>query len=151
MASLVRRLARNTSSIRTHLFPKPQPYPVTHQNHLGPPKSAYTELPHLGPVRVDKVELSLPGFPSFPFGFCLNPIAQIGSRRLGDGVGSDDEAGTIWADSVKKKRKRKMNKHKLRKLRKSLRRKTRSDDLITYKYPGKTKAGCYISGETDKF
>ncbi|PRQ17150.1 hypothetical protein RchiOBHm_Chr7g0191931 [Rosa chinensis] len=126
MASLVRRLTRNSTSLRTHLFPIPKPFPITHHNHLGPPKSD-THLPHLGPITVDKVELSLPVFPSFPFGYCLNPISQIGSERLGlceaDGVGSDD-AGTIWADSVKKKRKRKMNKHKLRKLRKSLRRKT---------------------------
>ncbi|KAK2977324.1 hypothetical protein RJ640_004067 [Escallonia rubra] len=33
-------------------------------------------------------------------------------------------SGTLWADSVKKKRKKKMNKHNLKKLRKCLRRKT---------------------------
>ncbi|XP_050378169.1 uncharacterized protein LOC126795362 [Argentina anserina] len=131
MASLVRRLARNPSSIRTHLFPKPKPYPITHHNHLGPPKSDYTltHLPRLGSVSADKFDLSLPVFPSFPFGYCFDPVLQIGSGQWGlcqdDGVGSEDDAGTmIWADSVKKKRKRKMNKHKLRKLRKSLRRKT---------------------------
>ncbi|NP_001143626.1 uncharacterized protein LOC100276344 [Zea mays] len=55
-----------------------------------------------------------PGLQAHP---CLDPIG-----------GARDEAGPgaaeVWADSVKKKRKRKMNKHKLRKLRKRLRRQT---------------------------
>ncbi|KAG8062048.1 hypothetical protein GUJ93_ZPchr0003g16874 [Zizania palustris] len=41
-----------------------------------------------------------------------------------DVVDGDGEGAEVWADSVKKKRKRKMNKHKLRKLRKRLRRQT---------------------------
>ncbi|KAK9104292.1 hypothetical protein Scep_021136 [Stephania cephalantha] len=66
-------------------------------------------------------------YPNFPFGYCLNPIISTGSdpfeEIVGGGSGSD-EAGTIWADSVKKKRKKKMNKHKYRKLRKRLRNKS---------------------------
>lgn len=60
-------------------------------------------------------------YPSFSFGLFLNPISQIGL------INSDNDEGNslkIWADSVKKKRKKKMNKHKLKKLRKHLRRKT---------------------------
>ncbi|PWZ14860.1 hypothetical protein Zm00014a_008503 [Zea mays] len=57
-----------------------------------------------------------PGLQAHP---CLDPIGGAPAR---------DEAGAgaaeVWADSVKKKRKRKMNKHKLRKLRKRLRRQT---------------------------
>jgi Mitochondrial domain of unknown function (DUF1713) len=45
------------------------------------------------------------------------------SEAMGLKIECDDEV-VIRADSVKKKRKRKMNKHKLRKLRKKLRRKT---------------------------
>ncbi|KAK9926760.1 hypothetical protein M0R45_023973 [Rubus argutus] len=128
MASLARRLTRNTSSLRTHLFPKPTPSLIS---HLGPPKPQHADnqVPHWGPISFDKVEFSQspPIFPSFPFGYCLNPISPIGSDQLGvceAGEVESDDARTIWADSVKKKRKRKMNKHKLRKLRKSLRRKT---------------------------
>ncbi|GMP62492.1 hypothetical protein CsSME_00024588 [Camellia sinensis var. sinensis] len=52
--------------------------------------------------------LSTPIFPSFPFGFSLNPISSAGFVPF---VASDTPM-MIWADSVKKKRKRKMNKHK---------------------------------------
>ncbi|KDP31002.1 hypothetical protein JCGZ_11378 [Jatropha curcas] len=67
-------------------------------------------------------------YPSFPFGYCLKPISITGSNQL-DAIGADfaendtDDAKTVWADSVKKKRKKKMNKHKYKKLRKRLRRK----------------------------
>ncbi|KAJ4846846.1 hypothetical protein Tsubulata_030516 [Turnera subulata] len=69
-------------------------------------------------------------YPNSPFGFSLNPIPASGFDQAvpfeADGGGGDDEARTLWADSVKKKRKRKMNKHKYRKLRKRLRRKARA-------------------------
>ncbi|XP_062193669.1 uncharacterized protein LOC133897111 [Phragmites australis] len=52
---------------------------------------------------------------------CLDPIC--GDAEEVDG-GGGAAAAEVWADSVKKKRKRKMNKHKLRKLRKRLRRQT---------------------------
>ncbi|XLU61997.1 hypothetical protein S245_021206, partial [Arachis hypogaea] len=65
-------------------------------------------------------------FPSFPFGFFLNPIPSIGTPSPADSHGGcgDDDSGKLWADSVKKKRKRKMNKHKYKKLRKRMRRQT---------------------------
>ncbi|ESW23584.1 hypothetical protein PHAVU_004G059700 [Phaseolus vulgaris] len=59
-------------------------------------------------------------FPSFPFGFFPKPVFESGFRSLDDGV--EEDSGTVWADSVKKKRKRKMNKHKYQKLRKRMRR-----------------------------
>lgn len=67
-------------------------------------------------------------YPNFPFGYCLNPFSMNMSYELkatvGDSTGNDtDDARTVWADSVKKKRKKKMNKHKYKKLRKRLRRK----------------------------
>ncbi|GAV83973.1 DUF1713 domain-containing protein [Cephalotus follicularis] len=66
-------------------------------------------------------------YPNFPFGYFLNPISSTGSDPFNvvDDLESDGDGvtATVWADSVKKKRKKKMNKHKLRKLRKRLRRK----------------------------
>lgn len=67
---------------------------------------------------------SLQFYPSFPFGAFLNPISSTGFvHSEGEDVVWVDSR-TIWADSVKKKRKKKMNKHKLKKLRKRLRRKS---------------------------
>ncbi|KAJ0113609.1 hypothetical protein Patl1_02888 [Pistacia atlantica] len=64
-------------------------------------------------------------YPSFPFGFFLDPILSSGSiHSEPENDVSDDGSGTVYADSVKKKRKKKMNKHKYRKLRKRLRRQT---------------------------
>ncbi|GMP92722.1 hypothetical protein CsSME_00042825 [Camellia sinensis var. sinensis] len=59
-------------------------------------------------VSVSVSSLSTPIFPSFPFGFSLNPISSTGFVPF---VASDTPM-MIWADSVKKKRKREMNKHK---------------------------------------
>ncbi|KAG4178699.1 hypothetical protein ERO13_A10G059400v2 [Gossypium hirsutum] len=70
-------------------------------------------------------------YPSFPFGYLLNPISSSGFDTMAimeveeeEVETEDDNAGKAWADSVKKKRKKKMNKHKYKKLRKRLRRKT---------------------------
>jgi hypothetical protein len=55
----------------------------------------------------------------------FHPSLQI--RPCLDPIWEDEVTGgaaEVWADSVKKKRKRKINKHKLRKLRKRLRRQT---------------------------
>lgn len=65
---------------------------------------------------------SLQFYPSFSFGFFLDPVSPPGLLLSeSKDVGEDD---VMWADSVKKKRKKKMNKHKLKKLRKRLRKKT---------------------------
>ncbi|KAL8193547.1 hypothetical protein R6Q57_026682 [Mikania cordata] len=66
-------------------------------------------------------------YPSFSFETFLSSFSQIEyiqSVVAEEGIGSNDDERGIWADSVKKKRKKKMNKHKLKKLRKRLRRKT---------------------------
>lgn len=63
-------------------------------------------------------------YPSFSFGLFLNPVCPNGLITSEEDNIVADESHKIWADSVKKKRKRKMNKHKLKKLRKRLRRKT---------------------------
>ncbi|KAL4570145.1 hypothetical protein LXL04_025796 [Taraxacum kok-saghyz] len=68
----------------------------------------------------------LHAYPSFSIGHFLNPISVTGFPDYKpkedpelDGTSSSTEM--IWADSVKKKRKKKMNKHKLKKLKKRLR------------------------------
>ncbi|KAK9675500.1 hypothetical protein RND81_11G010700 [Saponaria officinalis] len=68
-------------------------------------------------------------YPSFSFGYFLNPVLPSGSGQFQVGMPVGDEtehSGMMWADSVKKKRKKKMNKHKYKKLRKRLRRKTKT-------------------------
>nr|GLL18620.1 hypothetical protein DM860_005185 [Ipomoea trifida]GMC67201.1 hypothetical protein DM860_005185 [Ipomoea batatas]GME06971.1 hypothetical protein DM860_005185 [Ipomoea batatas] len=63
-------------------------------------------------------------YPTFSFEYFLNPISQPGFIIPSEDAGvTSPESPKIWADSVKKKRKKKMNKHKLQKLRKRLRRK----------------------------
>ncbi|XP_019240036.1 PREDICTED: uncharacterized protein LOC109220034 [Nicotiana attenuata] len=79
-------------------------------------------FPQLGTVDPN---LNVGFYPSFSFGHFLNPVSPNGlttPEEVDDVIA--DESHKIWADSVKKKRKRKMNKHKLKKLRKRLRRKT---------------------------
>ncbi|KAI5679284.1 hypothetical protein M9H77_10234 [Catharanthus roseus] len=59
-------------------------------------------------------------YPSFSFEYFLNPVSPCGFCHS-QSLKESDESRVMWADSVKKKRKRKMNKHKLRKLRKRIR------------------------------
>lgn len=65
-------------------------------------------------------------FPSFPYGYFMKPVSPPGFHQWEADEALDSSTTTVWADSVKKKRKRKMNKHKYKKLRKSLRRKSRA-------------------------
>ncbi|KAJ4712468.1 DUF1713 domain protein [Melia azedarach] len=126
MANFIQKLTRNKSTLRIFAnlktppnLPKPTPTFI----------STYNPILFLDPkaAEYEKPTLNFPVFPSFPFGYCLNPMSSNGFDQLNaieaDEVETDD-ARTIWADSVKKKRKKKMNKHKYKKLRKRLRRKT---------------------------
>ncbi|KAG7535283.1 hypothetical protein ISN45_Aa08g027370 [Arabidopsis thaliana x Arabidopsis arenosa] len=66
-------------------------------------------------------------YPSFSMGLCLNPkmIQGLDLAETASLVEEEDAKEiVIYADSVKKKRKKKMNKHKYRKLRKQLGRKS---------------------------
>ncbi|KQJ91526.1 putative beta-hexosaminidase [Brachypodium distachyon] len=109
----------------------PPPLPVPLVSHLTP------QFPHPPPAPAPPL---LPGSQSSALSpdpsirdllFSFHPSMQIYPSLVeprGDDVreeGGGGGGGTeVWADSVKKKRKRKMNKHKLRKLRKRLRRQT---------------------------
>ena len=141
MASFIHKLAKNRSSIRTittlntQLSPKPKFFIIPHQTHIAktqkPEDYANNPIPLSGPTSGAEVEPTqlLRFFPSFPFGYCLNPVFSTGFERFAEREAGEvefDDSRTVWADSVKKKRKKKMNKHKYKKLRKRLRRKSRT-------------------------
>ncbi|KAG0478286.1 hypothetical protein HPP92_013005 [Vanilla planifolia] len=75
-------------------------------------------------ARVDAISLRF--YPSFPHAFYLHSLSPPVLVQFDEEPDSTEDGGrtAVWADSVKKKRKRKMNKHKYRKLRKRLRRRT---------------------------
>ncbi|KAK7266837.1 hypothetical protein RIF29_19494 [Crotalaria pallida] len=108
----------------TSLHPSPPPNPLNPIIHLHreshqptpPPSSTSSEISdHFTVI-----------FPSFPFGFASKPIFESGfcTPEVAEEEAGLEDSRTIWADSVKKKRKRKMNKHKYQKLRKRMRRQT---------------------------
>uniref|UniRef100_A0A5B7B9X7 Small ribosomal subunit protein mS38 n=1 Tax=Davidia involucrata TaxID=16924 RepID=A0A5B7B9X7_DAVIN len=136
MASLLQKLLSKQSAARIiTIFNEPQSPNLTlplvthiqHQPHLTETESHHPYSINLIPfLRPPKTEDSIPShplqfYPSFPFGFILNPISSTGflQSEADDVVSSDSHM--IWADSVKEKRKRKMNKRKYKKLRKRLR------------------------------
>jgi len=140
MARLLRELLRRPSSNRFIAT-------LTHQNpsELSPPLYLHqqildhTKFDHGGGLNPSNNGLigaeevahfnKLQIYPSFSFGFFLDPVMQSGlapSQLVRLGRGEAEHPDMIWADSVKKKRKKKMNKHKYKKLRKRLRRKTKT-------------------------
>lgn len=137
MASMIHKISRNSASsfrvlstIKAPILPIPNS-PVSHQTLQGTTKSDPTISPsplwRLSGVDTLNSTRSSLVFPSFPFGYCFNPVVSAEFEKLGVADTQHiefDDARTLWADSVKKKRKRKMNKHKYKKLRKRLRRKT---------------------------
>ncbi|KAJ9540294.1 hypothetical protein OSB04_026800 [Centaurea solstitialis] len=140
MASFLQRLVRKQTlatnlsnrilTPSTHLLDSTKPPTTAIPFFNGAPKTTTDEL------NPNHHHSSYFFYPTFAFETFLNPIPQIEfiqsttvpealeeEEEEGVVLGDDDEKG-IWADSVKKKRKKKMNKHKLKKLRKRLRRKT---------------------------
>ncbi|KAJ8546390.1 hypothetical protein K7X08_018973 [Anisodus acutangulus] len=122
MALILRKALRNqfqsaTTRIITNLN-KSEPSILT---STPPPNLTHpSQIPFI-PQRETKDSNLNFAYPSFSFGLFLNPISQIGLIKS-----ENNDEGVIWADSVKKKRKKKMNKHKLKKLSKRLRRKTKT-------------------------
>lgn len=131
MASALQKLLRKPplpppSRFITAFHPSQSPNPITSPPNTEP---STTIFPPVLTHRFVGSSCSTPIFPSFPFGFASKPVFDSGFRFLPpdaeeDAVGSEDSGTTLWADSVKKKRKRKMNKHKYQKLRKRMRRQT---------------------------
>lgn len=136
MASLIHKITRNSASSLRLLSSTINNPPLLLRNPASPlfPQTLVDSAnpdptPHvLGLSGRDNPNSSqsMVFFPSFPFGYRFNPIASTEFENFGEAETRDiefDDAGKLWADSVKKKRKRKMNKHKYQKLRKRLRRK----------------------------
>ncbi|XP_019059448.1 PREDICTED: uncharacterized protein LOC109117150 [Tarenaya hassleriana] len=132
MSNLMQKLLKNTPSLRlisslSHQnLPKPY-FPSIPRSTVHPVEQ--NPDPFINPVILGNAERdeSLKFFPSFPFGYSLDPISfpVSGVSEVTESEDSvSEDSGTIYADSVKKKRKKKMNKHKYNKLRKLLRRKT---------------------------
>ncbi|OIW06429.1 hypothetical protein TanjilG_05200 [Lupinus angustifolius] len=121
LQKLVRKLPSTPTRFITSLHPSSQPpNPFNPIIHLHPESHSLippTETP-------DQSNASTIIFPSFPFGFSSKPIFDSGFCSPEVKEEGLEDSRTIWADSVKKKRKKKMNKHKYQKLRKRMRRQT---------------------------
>ncbi|KAH7670654.1 hypothetical protein IHE45_10G042300 [Dioscorea alata] len=125
MASLLRRLFKKPHLHPLRFLPSLQnphlPHPPPFLNPSPIPNSDPNPNPNPNPPNC------FPIYPSFPHWPHLEPISISGfdpSSIHGGAESTDADERTVWADSVKKKRKKKMNKHKYRKLRKRLRRQT---------------------------
>ncbi|KAJ0241702.1 hypothetical protein HA466_0210910 [Hirschfeldia incana] len=139
MANLMQRFLRNQSCLRA--IPRLTPSLIPHQKPCIVVESVSVESDPVSlanPVitlssAFNKPDESLRFYPSFPIGYGFNPTMVHGSGLIGtvpfteetvvEEKGEKEEVA-IYADSVKKKRKKKMNKHKYRKLRKKQGRKS---------------------------
>uniref|UniRef100_A0A1J3E2S9 Small ribosomal subunit protein mS38 n=1 Tax=Noccaea caerulescens TaxID=107243 RepID=A0A1J3E2S9_NOCCA len=126
MANLVQRFLRNQSCLRA--IPRLNPNLTTNQKPcISNVESVSVEsdpVPLTNPV-ITVADNSLHFYPSFPIGYGFNPIVIHDSGLIETVAEEKDEKETvIYADSVKKKRKKKMNKHKYRKLKKEMGRKS---------------------------
>ncbi|XP_052188147.1 uncharacterized protein LOC127798657 [Diospyros lotus] len=128
MASFLQKLLRKHSGAIIPTLNKPPaqivvpPFLNHRQPHLAGTEQSYLPVGFRPSKSEDSISTqSIPIFPSFPFGLSLNPIPSTEFVPSGEGDAVSSDSRTIWADSVKKKRKKKMNKHKYKKLRKRLR------------------------------
>lgn len=126
MASALQKLLRKPQPSRfiTAFHPSQQLNPIIplHREH-DPIKEPFQKNPILTHQFIGSSTSSLI-FPSFPFGFASKPVFENGFLSPEVEDSGFEDSGTLWADSVKKKRKKKMNKHKYQKLRKRMRRQT---------------------------
>ncbi|KAJ4841393.1 hypothetical protein Tsubulata_033428 [Turnera subulata] len=118
--------ARILASLHNPLLHPQNPTPPSILQHYLDRKPGETNptnaSPFLGSFKADNARQLDPWmfYSISPVGSFLSPVLSTGSVE----GGADNDQPGMWADSVKKKRKRKMNKHKYRKLRKRLRRQT---------------------------
>ncbi|GLU11369.1 hypothetical protein SLE2022_281220 [Rubroshorea leprosula] len=139
MVTCLRKLLRKSpptkaiSALRNPQALNPTPLPILQpQIHCSEPRANHGQTSYylpllLGTFKADDLTPSTHSQSSvfYPgFGLISDPISLPGSIRSEPDDDVSGGSGTIWADSVKKKRKKKMNKHKYNKLRKRLRRKT---------------------------
>jgi hypothetical protein len=126
MTSLLQKLMKKQSSSRliTAFHPLHTPNPIA---SLNQERDLPTELLPTSPILTHQFAGSSSTtliFPSFPFGFASKPVFENGFLSNVSEDTEFEDARTLWADSTKKKRKKKMNKHKYQKLRKRVRRQT---------------------------
>ncbi|KAJ6949418.1 hypothetical protein NC651_003418 [Populus alba x Populus x berolinensis] len=111
----------------THLLQSPNANPPVNSHHLetkpNENNSTIDGRPFLcGSSKVENLTHLNPWLFS-----PISPVQIFSYQNLSSGSaqdGSNDDDSGMWADSVKKKRKKKMNKHKYRKLKKRLRKRT---------------------------
>ncbi|KAF3508841.1 hypothetical protein F2Q69_00005610 [Brassica cretica] len=124
------RFLRNQSCLRAiprltpSLIPHQKPCIVESVSEESDPVSVANPVITVSAFKPDE---SLRFYPSFPIGYGFNTTMVHGSGLIDmvpftEAVVEDEVV--IYADSVKKKRKKKMNKHKYRKLRKTQGRKS---------------------------
>ncbi|KAF8047636.1 hypothetical protein N665_2905s0002 [Sinapis alba] len=126
MANLIHRFVRNQSCLRATSKLTPNLISPCIINNLESPSDP---VPLTNPVITIstpwiKPDEPLRFYPSFPIGYGLNPSVVHGLGLIDTVVEEKEKEVVIYADSVKKKRKKKMNKHKYRKLRKKQGRKS---------------------------
>ncbi|XP_030439716.2 LOW QUALITY PROTEIN: uncharacterized protein LOC115661624 [Syzygium oleosum] len=138
MSALIQKLARTAAPSSLKLFrqsglnPRFHPAPAlvprrTVPGSPGPERSRdSSRVPGQGAHENAKSSRIPQLYPAFPFGSCANPDPVSSAALDGAEHAGGDDPWRVWADSVKKKRKRKMNKRKYKKLRKRLRRKAKS-------------------------
>ncbi|KFK25758.1 hypothetical protein AALP_AA8G155600 [Arabis alpina] len=126
MANLIQRFFKSKSCFNQ--IQRLAPSLITHQKK--PPYIESDPVSIVNPVITisgNESDQSTRFYPSFSMGYFMNP-SLIQFPDLGGTVSLEEEKDekeiVIYADSVKKKRKKKMNKHKYRKLRKKLGRKS---------------------------
>ncbi|KAG7560094.1 hypothetical protein ISN45_Aa05g016500 [Arabidopsis thaliana x Arabidopsis arenosa] len=133
MANLMHRFLRNQSCLRS--IQRLTPSLITQQKPCISNNESisveFDSVPITNPV-INVADKALRFYPSFPIGYGFNPTLIHGDWSLIETVSfpdvvveeKEEKETVLYADSVKKKRKKKMNKHKYRKLRKSLGRKS---------------------------
>ncbi|KAI4388785.1 hypothetical protein MLD38_001084 [Melastoma candidum] len=131
MASAVNKFLRRSPSLFSRTLLSPIPASPSPFQSLLPPLlqvPAFVDVnPSFGsrPAEIPSKAAAIPVFTGFPYCLASNPVAASSFfTGCQEGLEESGEDRVVWADSVKKKRKKKMNKHKYRKLRKRLRRQT---------------------------
>ncbi|XP_061374034.1 uncharacterized protein LOC133316311 [Gastrolobium bilobum] len=125
MASALQKLLRKSLPPTTRFIngfnPSQAPNPIV-SLHRECHRPTTEPSPVMEPLPFESSSCSTVIFPSFPFGFSSKPILASGFCFPEVEDPGLEDSRTVWADSVKKKRKKKMNKHKYQKLRKRMRR-----------------------------
>ncbi|KAL1531598.1 hypothetical protein AAHA92_31721 [Salvia divinorum] len=122
LQKLIRNQTRPASAFFTHFTKPPSPPPPFALPQIAKPNDPSPDQPAADHFNLKNPILGQVYYPTFSFEFLLHHPVPSPTPIPPE----SDDAIVIRADSVKKKRKKKMNKHKLKKLSKRLRRKTKA-------------------------